>query len=177
MGNQQERLDIDMAWLAGFWEGEGYISLTKCSHTSKRQLGRPRYVPAIGCCNTDYVFLDEIKRILGVIDISFCIQQARITGIGKKPKWEIRIKGMEKIHKFCDQIFPFLRGEKRNRAKKLMDYCVMRKAKLIKNHQAPYGDEEENCYQEMYSFKGRVETKILNDYTSRAVQLNGKDRV
>lgn len=168
MGNQQERLELDMAWLAGFWEGEGYISLCKCSHTSKRQLGNIRYVPSMGICNTDYEFLPPIKELLDSIPVAFCVHMARIVGIGKKPKWEIRIKGMKKIRTLCERLLPFLKGQKKRRAEKMIAFCDMREKKLSISHQAPYGIEEEAFYKEMYSFKGRVETKILNDFTSCA---------
>jgi hypothetical protein len=169
MDNQQERLELEMAWLAGFFEGEGHISLCKCANTSKKSLGRPRYVPMVGLCNTDYAVLPDVKRVLDLSGITYCIYESKINGIGKKPKWELNFKGMEKAYKFCNWILPYLKGYKKLRAEKIIKFCDMRWEKLKISHQAPYGIEEESIYKDMYSFTGKTHSKILNDFTSCAV--------
>jgi len=173
MGNQQERLELEMNWFAGFFEGEGHISLCKCSHTSKKQLGNPRYIPMAGLCNTDYTVLPEIQRILDLSGITYCLHGHRINGLGNKPKWEIDFKGMKKIYKFCKWILPYMKSEKKIRAQKLIEFCEIRQSKLEISHQHPYGVEEEQIYKDLYSYKGKTNSKILNDFTSGSLQLQG----
>lgn len=169
MGNQQERLEKEISWFAGFFEGEGHISLCKGGHTSQKQRGNLRYVPCAGLCNTDYDLLKDVKMILDTCGVSYCLHESRINGIGKKPKWEIDFKGMKKMWSFCLWIKPYMKGQKKHRCERILDFCQLRFIKLADNHQAPYGIEEENIYQELYTFKGKVPSKILNDFTSCAV--------
>jgi len=54
LGNQQERLQGDLHWLAGMWEAEGWISM-QTGHNPKG-----RYVPNCGLTNTDMEIMEDI---------------------------------------------------------------------------------------------------------------------
>lgn len=57
MGNQQERFDIELAWLAGIIEGEGWVSLIYFKSNQKNGRHTPGLKGDIGITNTDLVLM------------------------------------------------------------------------------------------------------------------------
>src|SRR5258708_34306427 len=74
--NQQER-QVDIAWLAGIWEGEGTISIVTGS--------KNRWVPRVSMINTDFVLIEEVVAVLDRIGIVHYLQ-VRKTGCDGDPK-------------------------------------------------------------------------------------------
>ena len=105
MDNQQERLGIELGWLAGAYDGEGCfnISLT-------RMASRNRYYlyPMVTITNTDYTFTDEVVRILDKYDIPY-YQNERIPSNKKyRNSMGIYIKGLKRIRRLIDLLYPYL---------------------------------------------------------------------
>lgn len=172
MGNQQERLEIDLAWLAALIEGEGWVSLALVKANQKnKEKPTPAFQPNIGVVNTDLQLMDEVIKILSSNNIRFRknLKKAYVgsDGRSRKEKLEISITIHSEIRKLINLIIPYMRGAKKNRCIKLLEYFLIRDKKPRSGKNAAYGKEEYNIYKELYSYKGNrsSRSRILNDYT------------
>lgn len=170
MDNQQERFDLELAWLAGIIEGEGWVSLSFVSSLKRNKSYLPTYAPNIGMVNTDLTIVDEVERIFKKLEIKYRIQlrKAHIgkDGISRKEKKEISIATHKSFSILANAIMPFMIGEKKNRAIKILEFIDLRSKKPRSGINSRYGDEEHSIYLSLYSYKGNVDrSKILNDYT------------
>lgn len=121
LGNQQERQIADLNWLAGIWEGEGWFGF--CRNT---KVGGIQYTPQSGISNTDPMLMNEVCRILRNFDVPYYLRDIKTpSGLGKKPKQELKITGMLRIKKLLNMLLPVLRT-KRDRAECLREFIDRR---------------------------------------------------
>ena len=164
MENQQERLEWEISWLAAFTEGEGWVSLAK---NSSLQRGKRyfRFDPNCGISNTAKDLIDECTRILDKYGIEYNVAKRKGSGIGKSEpldRYEIIMRCANRTGKFLNLIYPYLIGLKKTRAELVLKFISLRQGKPRKS---PYGPEEQEIYDKMFSYKGMTQSKILNDYT------------
>lgn len=164
MENQQERLEWEISWLAAFTEGEGWVSLNR---NSSLQKGKRYFRFDINCgiSNTAKDLIDECIRILNKYGVEHQVVKRKGSGIAKSDsldRYEIIMRCAKRTGNFLNLIYPYLIGIKKKRAQLVVKFINLRKSKPRK---APYGSEEQEIYEEMFSYKGRTQSKILNDYT------------
>lgn len=157
MDNQQERLELNPQWFAGFFEAEGWISLMDTKRVEKG-VRISRYVPTCGICNTDFQILSLIHDFFHKNGISYKSYVRNPRKKGYKLGWQIHISGMKKCIKFLEFIISFMIGEKKEKAQKVLIFCIQRKSKINGFCGVSYSQEDIELFQE-------VNTKILNDYT------------
>lgn len=158
MDNQPERVsDVDLSWLAGVWESEGWFSLRK---TQRKSNGRDLYAPICGVTNTDLNMIGEIHKILTQANIPHWISPGRIHGLGKRPTKDIIIQSFAKCKRFIDTLMPFLRI-KQDRAKLMVTFIESR---LASAGRALYNDKEKYCCSRLRTLNGRSDT-ILREHT------------
>jgi hypothetical protein len=119
--NQQERL-VNLAWLAGFLEGEGCIGFN---------VNGPRITPRIYLINTDFVLIEQVGTILKSLNVGF-YNQTRTGGCDSNPNHKtartVEICGIKRVRNFICHILPFLRGRKREVAQIMLAYADRRLA-------------------------------------------------
>ena len=169
MGNQQERLENRIAWLTGIIEGEGWVSLTFVKTNQKNGKFTNTLCPVIGIANTDKFIMNEVKNIfekLGIVS-RFNTRKATIgkDGISRKKRYEISCSSRKGLKVLISAIYPYMIGGKKMRAKKLLDFFSIRERKPCSGPNSKYGPEEFEIYKELYSYKGKSRSRILNDYT------------
>lgn len=168
MDNQQERFETRMAWLTGIIEGEGWVSLGKAYSHQKNKTKTIYYKPQIGVVNCDMVIMDEVMELFSTMGLRFRkqIRESKIwsDGILRKSRCEISISSVKDIMNLSKRILPYMIGDKKRRLLRIIDFIELRKLKG-KGSKGKYGDAEELMYKELYSFKGKSRSKILNDYT------------
>jgi hypothetical protein len=127
--DQQERL-LELAWLAGLFEGEGNLSLVQGS-------GR-RIMPRAGLINTDFEIIEEVSRILKKYSIGHYIQ-TRVNGCANNPKHAtakvILVCGLERVSAFCSLLSDYFRGHKKRVLENVLEYC---KYRLAQPKNSPY---------------------------------------
>jgi hypothetical protein len=172
MDNQQERFELDLAWLAGILEGEGWVSLVLVKGNQKNKLRpTPSYHPNIGMVNCDFKIMDKVEEILIRLNIKFrkCHRKPYVgsDGSARKEKVEISFITHDCMRRFINIIFPYLIGEKKERCIKLLEYLDIRSKKPKSGINARYGEEEYEVYKSLYKYKGNRSrrSKILNDFT------------
>lgn len=168
MGNQQERFELELSWLAGIIEGEGWISLILYKNNQKKGNSTPAFTPCIGMCNTDMLIVDKVKHMFEKLGIKFRYQ-TRDKGIGsdgirRKKLAEISVVSKCNIRILANAILPYMIGDKKNRVEKVLKFLDLRDSKPRSGPNSSYGNEEFEIYKSLYTFTGKSRSKILNDY-------------
>lgn len=170
MDNQQERFDTRIAWLAAIIEGEGWVSLGKAYSHQKNKMKTVYYKPQIGVVNCDMIIMNEVMELFSQIGLKFRkqIRERNVgsDGILRKSRCEVSLSAVKSIIRLSECILPYMIGEKKNRVLRVLDFISIRTEKG-KGPKGKYGSEEEAIYKELYSFKGKSRSKILNDYTPK----------
>lgn len=178
MDNQQERLDL--AWLAGIIEGEGWISLAIVSSLKRNGAKLPAFLPNIGICNTDFLIMDKVETILKRLGFKYRYQKrpacVASDGRPRKAKVEISVYAKQYVIKLANLILPFMVGEKKNRVNKLFEFYKIRESKPRAGINSAYGKEEYALYDSLYSYKGKSRSRILNDLTLNSLSKD-EDKV
>lgn len=169
MGNQQERFEIDLSWLAGIIEGEGWVSLILYSNQQKKGNKTPAFTPCIGVTNCDINIINKVKELFDKLNIVYRYQ-TRKAHIGKdgsprKEKYEISAISKKNVRVLGNAILPYMYGEKKERVKKVLQFLDLRDSKPSSGNNSSYGIEEFEIYNSLYSYKGKSRSKILNDFT------------
>lgn len=181
MGNQQERFDLDLAWLTGIIEGEGWVSLVYYKSNQKNGNYTPALMGNIGITNCDFLITEKIRSILDVLEVKYRYNFRKAAvgsdGISRKAKVEVYVTSQQSLKKLAKTIFPFMIGEKKNRVLKLLEFLDIREKKGKSGIMSKYGKEEFLLYKEMYTYKGKSRSKILNDLTLDEILKGFEDKV
>jgi LAGLIDADG endonuclease len=161
MENQQERLEMNMHWFAGFFEAEGWFSLMKTNRPYKGEM-RVVYVPTCGICNTDFQILEGIKRLFLLNGIEYQLHLRAPRKVTHKKSWQIHISALKRSIIFIEWIIPYLFGDKKIKAQKILEFSKSRKEKVSSGWcGVGYSEEDIKLYEDIIS-------KIPNDYTPNA---------
>jgi len=140
-----ERADREFwIWLAGFFDGEGTILVSKYTRTRD---GRLRVVPEVMVSNTCKPIMMNISE---TIDMPLAERKRE----DRKWIYELRIRKIENIVLFLEKIIPYLRI-KRAQAELLYAYC---KSRVERPFRSEYSQEEIqnfNKIRELNSIHGR----------------------
>jgi hypothetical protein len=173
MGNQQERFELELSWLAGIIEGEGWVSLILYKNHQKKGNSTPAFTPCIGVCNTDMIIIDKVKKMFEKLGIKYRYQKRDkgigLDGISRKEIAEISVVSKCNIRILSNAIFPYMIGEKKNRVKKVLEFLELRDSKPHSGPKSSYGFEEFEIYKSLYCFTGKSRSKILNDYMPKPI--------
>jgi hypothetical protein len=142
IGNQQ--VNITWQWLAGFYDGEGCLSLSRS--TSK---GYVRYNPQIDLCNTNHVVMQAIVDFLAAQDISVYVNYSkhhpkfhRDKGRQHKQRMYIRIARMANVKRFLQYIEPHLLLKKTN-ANLLLEFVDTRASSYVRTNERDHAIYEQ----------------------------------
>lgn len=110
MDNQQVT-NVDLAWLAGIWDGEGTISCRK--GVQQRGKKNPQFAPRVSMVNTDTQILHEVVRILDTLDIKYYFREKGVGGFegSRKPCFIISVETLGNAARLLTAIRPYLRGK------------------------------------------------------------------
>lgn len=124
MGNQQGKVsEIDIAWLAGFLDGEGCFDLQKAYAKGLKREGSWR--PRIRVVNTDIPTLETVTRIMDGLQAGQHVGWRFPQNKRWATSWEVEVAGFQRGHRFLVQITPFLHTKKKQ-AEALLDFINLR---------------------------------------------------
>lgn len=165
MGNQQAT-DLEIGWLAGIYDGEGYIGFTRQNAKKVRSIR-----PDIQLVNCDPDVILKTRTILNMIGINPYIRERIHSKQGVEAKWSrnyiLSMSKFSDVKKFIDTIGHLLTGEKKKRAGLMIQLVNSRIVKTKADH---YTAEElamvDKYFSEMKGIKcrGNTNTDHLNDY-------------
>lgn len=122
--------ETDLAWLASFIEAEGSITF----QTMVRKNGNLVVEPFITVVNASKMAIDEIVRICGEIGVKATTYWRKPKHYDKLPICNIRINGCYHTKNLLDKIYPYLKTEKKENARKMYKYIKLRKDGLLKRN-------------------------------------------
>ena len=124
MGNQQVT-QIEIGWLAGFIDGEGYIGISQYKTRNRRT----SYSCAIQICNTDEAMILKAQKIIQKMGINPYIKADGYKLKNKeshKNVWTLKVHRMNKIIPILETVNPYLTGTKKERGELVLEYCQSR---------------------------------------------------
>lgn len=151
--------NITIGWIAGMFDGEGYIGLWR--RTDHRENYRDPYRVQMTISNTDkptIVYLSEQLKLLG---IPHHIKSQRRGTVKWRENWCVTISGMRRLKKFVDFFEEHCVTKKEQIA--LVKEFIDRRMAVNKN--VPYCNRDHEIYEQLKLLKRGV---ILRDYTLNA---------
>jgi len=151
MDNQQTNSLIDMGWLAGIIDGEGWLILNEKS----QQRNGLSYAPVVGVNCTSQLMINKIQEICQKEGIGTWVGERHFSNHWKN-QYVINIRGMMRVEKLLRYIAPYL-VLKQPQAELLLDFINYRKQKTVHDS---YGTTEKAFRQKLQEMnrKGKVST-------------------
>ena len=141
---------VELAWLAGIWDGEGTISVRRSKPI--KQLS-----PRCSMVNTNPLILERVCDILTRLGIRYHLREKGPGGFEGSIKqcWIISMDSLTSADQFLHHLKPYLVG-KYPQACLLERFVVSRLARKHKKalHLAPYSREELQVIEELYTVNG-----------------------
>lgn len=143
MDNQQ----VDLAWLAGLYDGEGCIWLGWIQRDSNY-----RYlIPHVHLTNTSVHTMNAAATVLRRHGVPFNVTVHKQRK-SQRPLIHIQTNGLKRAKRFLSTIGPYLVGKKAE-ADLLSEYIESR---LRTPHKAPYSDREQAIVKQLAQYKRQV---------------------
>jgi hypothetical protein len=141
MGNPQGKAkEADIAWLAGFWDGEGTVSLQFRNGHLRTRNGL--ISPYVQLCGTSVVALERTHTILNDLGVGHHIQWPTLRphprAMSKLPQGRLSVQGMKRVAVFLQTVGPYL-VVKAEPARIVGAFIALRAAKTTNT---PYEDAE-----------------------------------
>lgn len=156
MGNQQERLsDFEIGWLAGVFDGEGYVGLSV--NTTNRSI-----YPACKVTSTHLAFIQEVERLTKIIGIEYSFYERNPKQKNHSTSWTVDIRTCKRVKILIDVLLPHLILKKPH-AEVILEFCNSR---LSLRYGHPYTERELFLFKEIHKYNYQKGPKrIHNDYT------------
>jgi len=165
MGNQQAT-DLELGWLAGIYDGEGYMGLTRQNTKRTRSIR-----PDIQLVNCDPDVILKARTILNKIGINPYIRERVHSKRGVESQWSrnyiMQMSKFSDVKRFIDTIGSLLTGEKKKRAELMLRLVNSRIPKTRFDH---YTNDELAMVDDYFTklkgikIRGNANTDHLNDY-------------
>lgn len=133
LNNMELTIDkiVDLAWLAGFIDGEGSFSLVYRFKNGSKTYPNGKYYSGVECslrlAVTDFSSMYKSKQILSwVFDREYPLSVTTRQTIRNKDVFYLSINGMQKLEVLLPMLIPYLQG-KRKEAELMLEYFAVRK--------------------------------------------------
>ena len=124
MGNQQAT-QIELGWLAGIIDGEGYIGI----QSYKTRIGHPSYSTEVSISNTDEKIILKAQDIMVKIGVVPYINSSMYKTVNKpthKAVWKLVVHRMNKNIRLLTASGQYLTGLKKERGELVLEFCKSR---------------------------------------------------
>ncbi len=172
-GVNQQVTNEDWAYLAGLWDGEGSIGISKYKNNKN---GGLKNAITLQITNTDEAIINEVTRVMDVMGIKGHVGLRMRTK--RLPAYQISIRRFESCIILLEKIIPYLKAKKElavlvlRYIKKRMASCDMVKLNFTSNGKKtfrefcnPYDEEEQSLVEQIRNINSSRRVRNLNDYT------------
>jgi len=153
-----------LSWLAGFWEGEGSVSIFR----NKRETGTMKLTMTLTIVNTDPSLILEVLKIADELGVKFHLFEMKRDNIKHATAYQLTNRRLESSKIFLEAISPYMKGQKKQISELALRFINSRIEKISQNRNTPNTDEENEIADKVSGMNKRGITKdsqILNDYT------------
>lgn len=120
--------EAELAWIAGHFDGDGWIGLMRARRTNSRHL---RYTAAVMVVTTSDRIATEVARVFDALQLKhspqFIAPHVGSDGSPRRAKWNLAIRSNTGTKRFLTAIRPYL-IEKGHCADLVLDYIEWREA-------------------------------------------------
>ena len=182
--NQQRKVnDIELAWLAGLWDGEGSIGMKVESYKNRSDGQHTYFAPYAQVVNTHEPTLEIVDVILKKIQVGHHISWPRphqhpngtLPVSNYKSMWSVRIHGLKRCKVLLEFLRPFL-VTKHDQAELVWEFIVSRESHQYMR--LPYTARETEIVNTFrlrrHGGKPTQSLKSLNDYTQGTLAYSVK---
>lgn len=161
--------ELDLAYLAGLWDGEGHIGLhyQKTRHSSQM-------FPMATLTNCNPLIIENARRILDGWQLAYFVRGKTPTNPKHRTAYVITMTGIKRVVRFLYLIEPYLVG-KRTQAQYVLALCWSRlKLDAYYNH-TPYSEMEMHLYHDIRALNADGHQSVtLNEFTPKATNYVAK---
>lgn len=118
----EPRARIELAWCAGFVEGDGSFSYSASTGT-----------PVVSIRQNELQPLERVERALGLGKI-YGPYERRETDLSRSPYWNYRAHGFERVQAITAMLWPWLGPAKREQAARVLALARARTATCVRGH-------------------------------------------
>jgi hypothetical protein len=119
--------ELEKAYLAGFLDGEGTISLRL-----RTQYGKQFFTPIVSLCSTDKDIIDWATAVIGYGSVQYKSKEKE----NNKACYWTRLRGINSIETFILDVFPYIHMKRKKKLAVLMlEWITLHKK--TKNEQHP----------------------------------------
>ena len=111
--------DTKLAWLAGFIEGEGTFAIY---HQKRKGTAGDQLRATISVTNTDPGLINECRKIFESMGVQMHIHEYKNKKGSTKPVYDIQTARAEYVKTICENLLPYLWGEKKAKAELLLSF-------------------------------------------------------
>lgn len=153
-----------LSWLAGFWEGEGSVSIFQ----AKRESGTSKLQLSLTIANTDPALIMEVLKIADELGVRFHIFERKYDNGRFANAYQLTCRKLESSKKLLEAVIPYMIGSKKQISELGLRFINSRIKAMSENRNTPNTDEEIEIHQTVSKMNTKGITKdsqILNDYT------------
>lgn len=153
----------DIAWLAGIMEGEGTFSIY---HQKRTGTDTDQLRATISLTNTDPALINKAYDIFKSFGVEMHIHEYKNKKGSTRPVYDMQTAKATNVQIICQQLLPFLFGEKKAKAEMLQRFVEKRIAKLgtvRDTRRGKYDDEDWTAFHEFRSSQTARETSQDED--------------
>jgi hypothetical protein len=156
--------EVEKAWLAGFWDGEG--SITIFTHTEAN--GRKKICPTINVTNTNTEVIAYVVTLLDKLGTSFSIAEKRNNGEKHKDAYCVGTRNMQYIKTVLEAMQPYLVCKKAQ-CTLVLRYVNKKLTQRETNERPRYDDEDYDTQEKCQSLNKRGKVSLSPTTTREAV--------
>lgn len=147
MDNQQgNRNDTELAWLSGFFDGEGSVGFHRVYVPTVKNCF---YSPRIRLCNTDYGVLEKVFSILKGHGLAFRIDHKIPKVEYHKKHWTISVLGLKRCKRFCEAMLRHCLVKHQE----LLDMWKFCNSRLSRNRKSIYNNLESDIIRSFLKYR------------------------
>jgi hypothetical protein len=147
--------ETEKAWLAGFWDGEG--SITIFTHVEKN--GREKICPTLTVVNTHEGVIAHVIELLDKLGTSFSIFHRKTSSDKHKDAYQLGTRNMQYIKTVLEALLPYLVCKK-PQAILVLRYVTKKMQQREKNEKPHYDEEDFDLQEECQALNKRGKTPL-----------------
>lgn len=118
--------DTDLAWLGGFWDGEGSITM----FSVKEKNGAEKIRPTISIVNTDLCLINKTRKILEEMGLNLKLQEYKSKNYRHRDRYVFITSNQRQIIIFLEHILPYVHSYKKQSGEIILEFCKRRQEKV-----------------------------------------------